>query len=245
MTRCPSNDGPAACERAGAPVERTGVSGHDAYFLNIYAQHLGHDLSQGREMTLTLRPHPRCHAHFPTGLDGHTRPFVRPDAGPLHITRHANTDMTPGLAKPRLFLAYEPFVVDDACGLFHRRQVVAAVIDQRRRVLEHDLVIVRKPVGTKQIAFADLDAIDAEIPGANIEQALDHEHTMLPPGTANGCDERLVGEDGRELTLVVDDVVGTEQRALTVDRDRQAVRCRTHPSREEKRHGRQECVLLD
>ncbi len=72
-------------------------------------------------------------------------------------------------------------------------------------------MIVRKSVGTKQIALPDLDPIDAQLSRGNVEQALDHEDTVLPTGAAHRRDERLIGEDRCKFTLVASDVVGTEQ----------------------------------
>ena len=47
---------------------------------------------------------------------------------------------------------------------------------------------------------------------------------MLPAGAAHRRDDRLGGEDGGEVAVVVRDVVRPEQRALAVDRDREPVR---------------------
>ena len=50
------------------------------------------------------------------------------------------------------------------------------------------------------------------------------EDAVLAPGAPNRGHNRLVGEDRRELALVVGDVVGPEQRALAVDGNGQAIR---------------------
>ena len=62
-----------------------------------------------------------------------------------------------------------------------------------------------------------------ELPRRDVEQPLADEDAMLPAGAAHRRDDRLVGEDRRELAVVVRDVVRAEQRALGVDRNRQAV----------------------
>ncbi len=76
-------------------------------------------------------------------------------------------------------IAQELLVADHLGGPLERWQIVAAVVNQRRRVLEHDLVVVREAVGAEQVALPDLDAIDAELLRRDVEQLLAHEHAML------------------------------------------------------------------
>ena len=118
----------------------------------------------------------------------------------------------------------ELLVPDHLRGLLERRQIVAAVVNERRGILKDDLVVVRKSVRRDEVAPADLDPVDAELLRREVEQPLDDEHAVLPAGAAHRRHDRLVREDRRELALVVRDVVRTEQRALAVDRNRQAVR---------------------
>ena len=85
-------------------------------------------------------------------------------------------------------------------------------------------MVVREAVWTEQVATPDLDAIDTQFLRGDVEQALADEHTMLAAGAAHRRDDRLVREHRREAALVVGDVVRTEQRALRVDGNGQAVR---------------------
>src|SRR5207244_3057394 len=73
--------------------------------------------------------------------------------------------VAPRGAEPGLLVAHEPFVVDDAERLVQRGLVVAAVVHERRRVLKDDLVVVRELLGPEQVAPADLDAVETELPG--------------------------------------------------------------------------------
>src|SRR5207253_282479 len=111
-------------------------------------------------------------------------------------------------------------VADQVNSLLERRQIVAAVVDEWRRVLKHDLVIVREAIGPEQVALSNLDPIDAKLARSHIQQPLAHEYPMLPPRAAHRRHDGLVREDGGELALVVRNVVRPEQRALTVNGNR-------------------------
>jgi hypothetical protein len=108
--------------------------------------------------------------------------------------------------------------------LLERRQVVAAVVHERRGILKHDFVVVRKPIRPEQIALSDFDAVDPQLPRRQIQQPFADEHAMLPARASNRRHDRLVREHRREFGVVVWNVVRAEQRALRVDGNRQAVR---------------------
>ena len=174
-------------------------------------------------MSLALCAHAGRHANFSAGLDGHSRALVRPDAGALHVTDHADSHVLSLGSETWLFRRDELFIADHLHGLFKSRQIVAAVVHQRRRVLEHDFVIVRETIRTQQIPLSNLHAVESHLARGDVEQALAHEHAVLPPGAAHRRHDGLVGEDGRELALVMWNVVWAEQRALAVDGNGQAV----------------------
>src|SRR5688500_19335402 len=123
-------------------------------------------------MTLSLRANARCATDFATWLDRHARALVRSDAGAFDVTHHANADVASLGAQPRLFVANELFVADDLSRLVQRRQIIAAVVDERRRILEHDFVVHRKLVRPDQIAPANLHAIDPKLSRGEIEKPL-------------------------------------------------------------------------
>jgi hypothetical protein len=56
-----------------------------------------------------------------------------------------------------------------------------------------------------------------------VEQPLHDEHTMLAACTAIGRDQGAIGEHGAEAAVIGGDVVAAEERALAVERDRQAI----------------------
>ena len=84
-------------------------------------------------------------------------------------------------------------------------------------------MVVRELLGPEQVAPADLDAVETELPGREVEQPLDHEDAVLAARPADRRHDGLVGEDRRELAVIAGDVVGSEQRALAVDRHREPV----------------------
>ena len=207
MTRAAGNHCPTARKRTGAPVEFPCVAGDHADVRDIDAERIGNQLREYSEVSLTLRAHAGRTAHFAARLDGHARAFVWPDARAFHVTTDADANEPSVFARLRLLVAYERVVADDVGCLLQRGQIVAAVVNQRRGILEHDLVIHRETVRRNQVALANLHAIDAELARRDVEQPLADEDAVLPPGAANRRDDRLVGEDGGELAFVVRNVV--------------------------------------
>ena len=47
-----------------------------------------------------------------------------------------------------------------------------------------------KRSGAEQVALPDLDAVDAELPGGDVEQPLADEHAVLPARAAHRRDDR-------------------------------------------------------
>ena len=109
-------------------------------------------------------------------------------------------------------------------GLLQRRQVVAAVVHERRRVLEHNLVVVWEPLGAEQVALAEnLDAFDAELLRREVEQALAHEDAVLRPAPRTGVTMGLfVNTDVNSVSC--SGCLRAQQRALGIDWNRQPVR---------------------
>ena len=203
----PGDDRAAAREGPGAPVKFARVARDDPHVFDIDAEHVGDELREHREVPLPLRADAGRAAHLAARLDRDARTFVRADAGAFDVTRDADADVPPFGAQPRLLVANELLVADDLGRLLERRQVVAAVVNERRGILKHDLVIHRKLVRSDQVALANLDAIDAKLARGEIEQPLADEHAVLPAGASHRRHDRLVGEDRGELALVVRDVV--------------------------------------
>ncbi len=141
MTRAAGDDRTTTGKCTGAPMKFARVAGHHAHIFDIDAERIGNELREHREVPLPLRADAGRAAHLSARLDGDARAFVRPDAGALDVTRHADADPPPLRAQLRLLLADELLVSDHLGGLIQRRLVVAAVVNERRRVLKHDLVI--------------------------------------------------------------------------------------------------------
>ena len=140
--------------------------------LDVHAELIGDDLREHGEVPLALRADAGRDAHLAARLDRDARAFVRADAGALDVADDADADVPALGAQPRLLVAHELLVADHLGRLLERRQVVAAVVDERRGVLEHDLVVVRETVGREQVAPADLDAVDPQLARREVEQPL-------------------------------------------------------------------------
>ena len=219
----PATTAPRRGEGAGAPVELGGVARDKPHVGDIDAELVGDDLRKGGEVALALRADARGDAHAAAGFDRHLGPLIGADAGAFDIGDDADADVAACRAQARLFLLEELVITDQLHGLVERREVVAAVIGKRRKVLVDDLVAVGELVGRDQVALADLDAVDAELAGGEVEQAFHHEDAVLAAGAAVGRNDRLVGKDRLELAVVVGHVILAEQRALAVERHSQAV----------------------
>src|SRR5207245_1914314 len=147
MAGATGHDGAAAGKRARATVELPRIARHDVHLAHVHAEHLGHDLGEHGEVALPLRPHAGRQADAPARLDGDARALVGPDSRPLDVAHHADPHVPAGRPQAPLLLAQEAFVIDGLERLVERRLVVAAVVRERRGVLEQDLVVERELVG--------------------------------------------------------------------------------------------------
>ena len=120
-------------------------------------------------MPLPLRADSSGDANLAARFDGHARAFVRTDACAFHITRDAETDVLALRPKSRLLSLDERVVTDQLRRLIERRPIVSAVVDQWPRILKHDLVIVRKPIGSEEVLSPNLDPIDPELARCDIQ----------------------------------------------------------------------------
>ena len=141
------HDGAAAGERAGAPVELARVAGDDVHRVDVDAELLGDDLRKRGEVPLPLRADAGRHAHRAARLHRHPRALVGPDAGAFDVGDDADADVSALGAQPRLLVPDEALVADAVSAACRSAGgVVAAVVDERREVLEEDLVVVREGV---------------------------------------------------------------------------------------------------
>ena len=212
----------AAGKCPGAPAELVGVAGDDMYAGQPDPELPGDELSEGGEMALPLRADARRHQHLAVRLHGNARALVRTDTGAFDIADDANPEM-PALGARRLLPLGKVVVADQRPGLGQQRGVVAAVVGELAEILVDEALPIGEAVWRYEIALADLGPVESEFLGGDVEQALDHEDAVLPAGAAIGRDQCLVGERDREAAVVVLDVVGTEQRALTVERNGEPV----------------------
>ncbi len=120
-------------------------------------------------MSLALGADAGGNADAAAGLDGHLGALVRADACAFHVGHDAEADMLALGAQAWLFLLQKARVVDDLDRFFQGRQVVAAVVDQRCKVLVDNLIVVGKLLRRDQVAFADFDPVDAKLFCGDVE----------------------------------------------------------------------------
>ncbi len=219
-----SYDCAAAGERARAPIELVGVARDDIDLIDIHAELFGDDLRETREVTLSLRANSRHDRDASTAHHLHLRAFIRTNARAFHIRDDTNANVFAFGAQLRLDLVDELVIVHSFERFIQQRLVVAAVIHQRGKVLIDDLVVVRELIWLNKIASADFGAVDLQFFRGKIKHPLDDKDAMLASCAAIRRDNGLVGEDRRELAVIIFDVIGSEQRALTVERHGQAIR---------------------
>ena len=174
-------------------------------------------------MALALRADPGGDAHVAAGFYGHPGALIRADAGALDIVDDGDADPLAGSLPPRLFHACELFIADQFQRAVEGRCVVAAVVDERREVLENDLVVVGELIRADEVVAADRYTIDRQLASGDVEQTLDDKDAVLTTGAAIRCNDRLVGEDAGELGVVMRYHIGTEDRALAADGKGQAI----------------------
>ncbi len=102
------------------------------------------------------------------------------------------------------------------CGqrLFQAAFRIAAVI------FDHDRRLIGIRLLGNHVAAADLGLVDAEIARGDVDQPLQHEGRLRPPGAAIGIDRHGVGED--HLHFAIDrgrQINAGEQRSVEIGRD--------------------------
>ena len=210
---------------ARAPVEFGGVAGDETNVIDVGAKLLGDHLRKGGEMALPLGTDSGSDANTSARLDCDARAFVWSDASAFDIRYNAETDMLAFGAQTGLFFLQKVVVVDELDGFIERGFVVAAVVGEGRKILVDNFVIIGKFVGRNEVAAADFDAVDTQLFGRDVEHSFHDEDAMLTARAAVGCDDGFVGEDGFEFAVIVRHVVLTEQGALAVERQGEAVGC--------------------
>src|SRR4029079_9120783 len=138
------------------------------------------------------------------------------------IADEADAEMSTRGACLPLLLAQEPLIADRVERLVQGWDIVAAVVGERREVLIDDLVVVREGIRRDEVAPADFGSIKADLACSDVEQPLHYEHAVLAACTTNRRDQSAIGEHRAEAAFVSGDVVAAEERALAVERDRQA-----------------------
>ena len=121
----------------------------------------------------------------------------------------------------RLALALlEALPVGDLHRPVHVLLVAAAVVEHA------DRVAVRHRFGRDQVLAPQLDAVDAEPRGGDVDQPLDREGHLRPAGAAIGLGRHGVGEDRHRAQRRGRNVVGAgdQARALGQRRERHAAR---------------------
>ena len=161
------------------------------------------------------------HRHPPVRLEDEAGVLARSRRAPLDERADGDAP-TPAIddaaRDARLFPPAERFQT-----AVERLHVIAAV----ERVLARERLdagqFVRHLAGTRQVAAAELGAVDAEIGGGEVEQALAEEIGLEPAGAAIGADGRLGGQRQRHRRVDVLHPVGAAQELGDIARPDGAV----------------------
>ena len=170
------------------------------------SQLVGHHLGQRRLDPLPHRGHARVDDDVAGGVHLDARVLPRPEPGLLQDAADPDPHVAPVAARGRL-LGAQRRVVDGVEGLIEGRAIVAAVVDRplaERRPPD----VVRHLRGRDEVAAAQLEGIDPELRGRDVEQTFPDERALEAAGTAVGPGRRLVGEHALGLGRVVRDPVG-------------------------------------
>src|SRR5687768_10848860 len=101
----------------------------------------------------------------------------RSQATDLHVSAHANADVTTLLPQPFLLGAQFP-IANVLERRVERARVVATIVGQAGH---HAGAVVER---RNQVAAAHLDGIDLQLVGESIDHSLQHERGFRPPGPA-------------------------------------------------------------
>src|SRR4051794_11616499 len=162
--RCAASDNSAAAgESAGAPVELIGIAGDDLHVAHIDAELLGGHLREDCRMALALGADPGRQHHLAACLHAKLHTFIGPDSGSLDIADDADAKVPTRRASLRLLLLQEILIVDGIKRLLQNRRIVSTIINERRKILINDLIVVWKGIGRDKVATADFGAIEADL----------------------------------------------------------------------------------
>ena len=152
---------PATGKGAGAPIKLCRVAGRQADILHGDAQLLGDNLGKRGIVTLSLGANPSRHTNAATGFNRHSCPFIRPNAGAFDIGDNADAHILALGAQPWLLFSQELVVANQFDRFVQGWFIVAAVIDQRGKILVDQFVVVWELLGRNKIAPPNFDAVDA------------------------------------------------------------------------------------
>ena len=224
----------AAITAPGA--ERVAVTPEHLDALGRHAEPIGHDLGEGRLVSLPHRRRAGEQRHGAVGVDpqrGGVR--VHRGVGPArHLDRIGNAEPAQLAVPPRLRAPLlEAVAVGEGQRHVHAAREIAAVVGEDEPGLE------RHRRGRDQIAAAQLARIDLQLAGRHVDDALDGVRRLRAPGAAVRPGGGRVREDAGRLHVDrrrrVDpgdaaDVVGARPGAprreigADVERDRHAQR---------------------
>ena len=147
------------------------------------------------------------------GVDRHPgrRRDARADPGQLGIAGDADA-VEPTLGPSLLLRRAQARVADRGAGRVEAFDKAGAVPDDPRGGP------VRKFRFRHQVAAAQLDGIEAELPGGHVDQPLGDEGGNRPPDPAIGTHRRLVGRDGPHPAAIDRDAIGAGQKAHDLNR---------------------------
>ena len=236
----PAHDDRAEAHRpagigAAADADDVGVAGDQVHRLERRLEQRGDHLGEGRFVALAGILGPDHHVDPALGADRHLGALMRRAGGEVEIVGDADAAQPPARAGFGLAGGGAPPVAERGGGL-HRGREIAAVIDQPEPVLERD----RR--GRDDVAAPDLQPVEAEPGGGDVDQPLHRVGDLGPPGRPVGVGRRRVRRDRAGARVAGADPVGEREDLHALDEGHEGHRVRADVAGVEDAQGQEAAV---
>ena len=217
LSRSPGHRGPrdrghTACDRAHPEPDAVGVAATDDDVLDRQPELIGADLGQRGLVRLALGADADVHVHDACGIHRDVGAFERAEARALHVCAHADPDGACGRpAATRGLLAAPARVVEPREQRVERGDVVRRIVDDAGAVAIRQAGGERHLLAPDQIPAPQLGRIQRERARGAIEEPVEDERRLRPPGAAVRRREALVGDEVPPAGAIVRDPVRPDE----------------------------------
>ena len=165
-----------------------GVGLDEAHALHRDTELVGHDHREGRRVALPVGRRPDPNGDHAVGVDVHGAELAGASAGHLDVRREADPQLDRvALVAASTLLGHQGVVLADPEHLAERQVEVSDVVRRSGRRL------VREGVGLDEVVAADLDGVEVELVGGQVDHPLEHRCGLGAAGAAeraHGCGVR-------------------------------------------------------